>query len=91
MDKVTADLGCFVVSGTGVNLVNFFGFIANADSVVNSMTVTKTSDGSQDTGAVATMGMTGITIKQGNFISVAKGYKITSIKLTSGSIIGYNR
>jgi hypothetical protein len=39
---------------------------------------------------MSTIGLTGVTLKQGTFISVAEPGYISSITLTSGSIVAYN-
>jgi hypothetical protein len=39
---------------------------------------------------MTSIGLTGVTLKQGTFISVQEGKYISSITLTSGSIVAYN-
>jgi hypothetical protein len=40
---------------------------------------------------LAALGLSGVTLRSGIFISVADGDYISSITLTSGSIVAYNR
>ena len=76
--------GCKVISNTSANTGRFQGFVINADAVV--------SDCLDEAGAslMTSIGLTGVTLKQGTFISVSEDKFISSITLTSGSIVAYN-
>lgn len=76
--------GCKVISNTSANTGRFRGFIVNADAVVSACL---DKDGST---LMTALGLTGVTLKQGTFISVASYDFISSITLTSGSIVAYN-
>jgi hypothetical protein len=39
---------------------------------------------------MTTLGLSGVTLKQGTFIAVADGSYISSITLASGSVVMYN-
>ena len=76
--------GCKVISNTSANTGRFQGFVVNADAVVSACL--------DEAGAslMTSIGLTGVTLKQGTFISVPEGKYISSITLTSGSIVAYN-
>jgi hypothetical protein len=76
--------GCRVVSGTSATTGRFRGFVVNADCVVSALL------DKDATSMMTTMGLTGVTLGQGMFISLPDGNYISSITLTSGSIILYN-
>jgi hypothetical protein len=76
--------GSKVLSGTSANTGRFQGFIVNDDAVVSACL--------NSTGAslMTTLGLSGVTLRAGAFISVAEGEHISSITLSSGSIIAYS-
>jgi hypothetical protein len=76
--------GCKVISNTSANTGRFQGFVINADAVVSACL--------DEAGAslMTSIGLTGVTLKQGTFISVSEDKFISSITLTSGSIVAYN-
>jgi hypothetical protein len=76
--------GCRVVSTTAAVTGRFRGFVVNADCVVSAL-LDRTS-----TSMMTSMGLTGVTLRQGMFISLPDDNWISSITLTSGSIILYN-
>ena len=77
--------GCKVVSNTSANTGAFRGFVVNDDAVVSAIL---DKDG---VSILAALGLSGVTLRSGIFISVADGDYISSITLTSGSIVAYNR
>ena len=77
--------GCKVISNTSANTGTFRGFVVNDDAVVSAIL------NSSGASILATIGLSGVTLAQGTFISVADGDYISSITLTSGSIVAYNR
>ena len=77
--------GCKVISSTSANTGAFRGFVVNSDEVVSAIL------NSSGASILATIGLSGVTLAQGTFISVADGDYISSITLTSGSIVAYNR
>lgn len=76
--------GCKVVSNTSANTGAFRGFIVNSDAVVSAIL--------DKSGAslLTTLGLSGVTLKQGTFIPVSEDNYISSITLTSGSVVMYN-
>lgn len=76
--------GCRVISNTSANTGTFRGFIVNSDAVVSAI-LDKNSNS-----ILSSLGLSGVTLKSGAFISVPDGDYISSITLTSGSIIAYN-
>jgi hypothetical protein len=76
--------GCKVISNTSANTGRFQGFVVNADAVVSACLDENSAS------LMTTIGLTGVTLKQGTFISVQEGKYISSITLTSGSIVAYN-
>jgi hypothetical protein len=76
--------GCKVLSGTSANTGRWQGFVVNADAVVSAALDKAGSS------VMTTLGLTGITLKQGTFISISEGDYFSSITLTSGSIVAYN-
>ena len=77
--------GCKVISNTSANTGTFRGFVVNEDAVVSAIL----DSGSNS--ILSALGLSGVTLKSGAFISVPDGEFISSITLTSGSIIAYNR
>jgi hypothetical protein len=84
LDFMSGFTGCKVVSNTSANTGRFQGFVVNADAVVSACL--------DEAGAslMTSIGLTGVTLKQGTFISVSGDKFISSITLTSGSIVAYN-
>ena len=77
--------GCKVISNTSANTGVFRGFVVNDDAVVSAIL-------NEDASSIlTTLGLSGVTLKSGAFISVADGSYISSITLASGSIIAYFR
>jgi len=76
--------GCKVISNTSANTGRFQGFVVNADAVVSACLDENSAS------LMSSIGLTGVTLKQGTFISVQEGKYISSITLTSGSIVAYN-
>lgn len=76
--------GCKVISNTSANTGQFRGFVVNSDAVVSAIL---DKNGSS---LMTAIGLSGVTLKQGAYISVSDGDYISSITLTSGSIIAYN-
>ena len=77
--------GCKVISNTSANTGAFRGFVVNFDCVVSELL---DKDGSS---LMTSLGLSGVLLNQGAFISVPDGDFISSITLASGSIIAYNR
>jgi len=77
--------GCKVISNTSANTGVFRGFVVNSDAVVSAILDENASS------ILTTLGLSGVTLKSGAFISVADGSYISSITLASGSIIAYFR
>jgi hypothetical protein len=77
--------GCKVISNTSANTGEFRGFVVNDDAVVSAIL------DSSSTSILVALGLSGVTLKSGAFISVPDGDYISSITLTSGSIVAYNR
>lgn len=75
--------GCKVISNTSPNTGRFRGFVVNSDAVVSAILFDATS-------LMTVLGLTGVTLKQGIFITLPQNQIITSITLTSGSIVLYN-
>jgi hypothetical protein len=75
--------GCRVISNTSANTGAFQGFVVNTDCVVTQVL---DKDG---TNLTSSLGLTGVTIKQGMLITAAKGSYFSSITLASGSIVAY--
>lgn len=75
--------GCTVVSNTSANTGRWKAFIVNSDAVVSAISFSGTS-------LMTQLGLSGVTLKQGIFITLPEEQIITSITLTSGSIVAYN-
>jgi len=76
--------GCKVVSNTSANTGAFRGFIVNADAVVSAILDKSGSS------LLSSLGLSGVTLKQGIYIAVSEDNYISSITLTSGSVVMYN-
>jgi len=77
--------GCKVISNTSANTGEFRGFVVNDDAVVSAIL---DKDGSS---LLSNLGLSGVTLRSGIFIAVGSGDHISSITLTSGSIVAYNK
>ena len=77
--------GSRVLSGTSAVTGQFRGFVVNDDAVVSACL---DKDGNS---LMTSMGFTGVTLLQGPFHSVSETNWISSITLTSGSIVLYNK
>jgi len=76
--------GCKVISNTSANTGRFRGFVVNSDAVVSAIL-------DQSAASLMTqLGLTGVTLKQGIFITLPEKQIISSITLTSGSVVLYN-
>jgi hypothetical protein len=76
--------GCKVISNTSANTGRFRGFVVNSDAVVSAILDQNAAS------LLSSLGLSGVTLKQGIFIAVPDGSYISSITLTSGSIVLYN-
>jgi pyridoxal biosynthesis lyase PdxS len=76
--------GSKVVSNTSANTGNWQGFVVNADAVVSAIL------DENDASLMTSLGLSGVTLYSGIFISVPNGKSISSITLTSGSVVMYN-
>jgi hypothetical protein len=76
--------GCKVISNTSANTGLFQGFVVNADAVVSAALDRNGAS------VMTSIGLTGVTLKQGTFISLPDGDWFSSITLSSGSIVAYN-
>jgi hypothetical protein len=84
LEFISGFTGCKVISNTSANTGRFQGFVVNADAVVSACLDENSAS------LMTIIGLTGVTLKQGTFISVQEGKYISSITLTSGSIVAYN-
>lgn len=77
--------GCRVISNTSANTGTFRGFVVNADAVVSAIL-------DENAASILTpLGLSGVTLKGGTYISVPDGSYISSITLASGSVVLYNK
>ena len=77
--------GCRVISNTSANTGTFRGFVVNADAVVSEIL-------NETAASILTpLGLSGVTLKGGTYISVPDGSYISSITLASGSVVLYNK
>jgi len=84
LEFISGFTGCKVISNTSANTGRFQGFVVNADAVVSACLDENSAS------LMTSIGLTGVTLKQGTFISVQEGKYISSITLASGSIVAYN-
>jgi hypothetical protein len=75
--------GCRMLTGTSLITEKFRGFVVNADAVISVLTDKNGNN------LMTSIGLTGVTITQGQFISVPDGNYINTIQLASGSVILY--
>jgi hypothetical protein len=77
--------GCRVISNTSANTGTFRGFVVNADAVVSAIL-------DENAASILTpLGLSGVTLRSGTYISVPDGSYISSITLASGSVVLYNK
>ena len=85
-DRFTAGYtGCKVISGTTAVAGSFRGFVVNEEATVTDVL---DKDGES---LLSDIGLSGVTLAAGTYIPVADGNWITSITLTSGSVVAYNK
>ena len=77
--------GCKVISNTSANTGTFQGFIVNDDAIVSAILDENAAS------ILSSLGLSGVSLRSGIFISVPNGSHISSITLASGSIIAYFR
>jgi len=77
--------GCKVISGISAVTGTFRSFVVNEDAVVSAIL---DKDGES---LLSDIGLSGVTLYAGTYIPVADGNWITSITLTSGSVVAYNK
>lgn len=81
--------GCEVIANTVQRTARHIKQIkVNSDCVIASLTLS--SSRGDNAAYVSTLGIAGLIIKQGNSIPIPKGYYISKITLTSGSVIAYS-
>lgn len=76
--------GCRVISNTSANTGRFRGFVVNSNCIVSAIL------NQNGNSILSAIGLSGVQLNAGIFISVANGDYISSITLTSGSIVAYN-
>lgn len=76
--------GSKVVSNTSANTGSWRGFVVNSDAVVSAILDKSAAS------LMTSLGLSGVTLKQGTFIVVSEDNYISSITLTSGSVVMYN-
>jgi len=77
--------GCRVISNTSANTGTFRGFVVNANAVVSAIL------DENGTSILTPLGLSGVTLSSGTYISVPDGGYISSITLASGSVVLYNK
>lgn len=88
LDKIAANNGSKLITGTGANTgLNHTSFYVREDTVIS--TLTGLNESGVATNWLTEIGLSGITLKQGDFYPVGLNDKITAITLTSGSVILY--
>lgn len=88
LDKIAANNGSKLITGTGANTgLNHTSFYVREDTVISVLS--GTNELGATTNWLTELGLSGITLKQGDFYPVGLGDKITAITLTSGSVILY--
>jgi hypothetical protein len=75
--------GCKVISNTSANTGRYRGFVVNSDAVVSAILDQNAAS------LLSSLGLSGVTLKQGIFITLPQDKIISSITLTSGSIVLY--
>jgi len=75
--------GCKVISNTTATTGRFRGFVINDDAVISAIL------NKSGASILASLGLAGVTLRSGVFISVPDGDYISSITLTYGSIVVY--
>jgi hypothetical protein len=76
--------GSVIVANTNAKVGQFRGFVVNSDCVVTACLDQASAS------LMTSLGLTGVTIRQGGYICVPDGSFISSITLSSGTVILYN-
>ena len=76
--------GSVIVANTSAKVGQFRGFVVNSDCVVTACLDQASAS------LMTSLGLTGVTIRQGGYICVPDGSFISSITLSSGIVILYN-
>lgn len=85
-NKVAASNGCTLITGSGINNIDAWALVPNADAVITTLTF------KDDSNAVTALNISGQTLTQGSFIPCSDTQEaFKTIQLSSGSIWAYNK
>ncbi len=84
LNQIIGNNGSKVLGVAAHTALNMFGFVVQEDTTITVFEVSGSD-------ALSDYGLSGVTLKQGGYISVPDGMSITAITITAGSAIGYNR
>lgn len=87
LEKIAGNNGSKLITGTSANAINHTALYVREDTVINVLT------GVNDLGAATdykvSLGLSGATLKAGDYYCVPMNNKLTALTLTSGSVILY--
>jgi len=87
LEKLAGNNGSKLITGTSANTINHTAFYVREDTVISVLT------GVNDLGVAtdfrAVIGITGATLKAGDYYCIPMNNKLTALTLTSGSVILY--
>lgn len=88
LEILAANRGSKLITGTGANTGLYFSsFYVREDTVISVLTGTDENEDAANW--LTSLGLSGKTLKQGDFFPVGENRLITAITLTSGSVILY--
>jgi len=87
--RVTAFEGSqYIPASSAQTGKNYYGFMVQEDTVIG--TLAGGDRAATSTNWLTTMGLSGVTLKQGALILVPEGKFIANLTVTSGSVIAYS-
>ena len=88
-NRLTGILGCEYLPTAEYSGKTIYAFIAQEDTVLTTLTGGDASIAENTVDYMASIGLDGITLKQGAMIIAPEGEVFNTISIESGSVIGY--
>ena len=88
-NRLTGILGCEYLTAVEYTGKSIYAFIAQEDTVITTLTGGDASISENTVDYMTSIGLAGITLKQGAMIIAPEGEVFNTISIESGSVIGY--
>lgn len=87
LEKIAGNNGSKLITGTAANAINHTALYVREDTVISVLT--GVNDLGSATDYKVSLGLSGATLKAGDYYCVPMNNKLTALTLTSGSVILY--